>query len=527
MKRVRLRRAKRRRDAKLNIADKNKSDGFVIYIPINLNIEEHIKRHKPRVKLSTKKLLLFISLIYQAAANKKDNIKENGYVKLHSSLLKKLDNNYREYVEYLIATDVWRCDNEYKNKAFSKGYNFSETYFTLPQSVVIKNIRSNSYTKKVADDRKKNYVLAKKKYPILVKFFDHLYVDYDNAKAYLEKEFNRNIKKKSYYHCFATYIRSAVIVDNINSRQFALKVDDYGRLHSPVTRISKNLRRFLYYKHNKSDNKQFFSSIDLKNSQPYFLSLILTNSLIINNLYNKDLFDTSHYLINQFIYKSIYLKYNKSYYNTSTSTMFLNLSMNSILKQENQLDRIDLKEVLNDVNDYILFLKKGVIYELIIELLNTSKAFKRDYKEKYESNVKNDPLWNPPKKELHTLMRDISKLQMMKLLYSSNRSFADIKSEIKGYFPNLIYIIETIKSKKYSLFRKKKHAVLAALLQEIESFMLLHIICSKIHSIKPEMPIFTIHDSLLLPESDIELVKDSIELLLESLVGIKPHLHID
>ena len=60
-------------------------------------------------------------------------------------------------------------------------------------------------------------------------------------------------------------------LDMIADRQFYMVPDDYGRLHTNVSSLSRTLRPFLHY----GDDKLVL--LDLKNSQPFFFSLLLLN----------------------------------------------------------------------------------------------------------------------------------------------------------------------------------------------------------------------------------------------------------
>ena len=72
--------------------------------------------------------------------------------------------------------------------------------------------------------------------------------------------------------------------------------------------------------------------------------------------------------------------------------------------------------------------------------------------------------------------------------------------------------------------KKKDRKGLACLLQRMESFMVIEVICRRIAREKPKLPIFTIHDSIVTTKGNEGYVRNVMEEELEQFVGIKPHL---
>jgi hypothetical protein len=67
-------------------------------------------------------------------------------------------------------------------------------------------------------------------------------------------------------------IRSYEEVTKIRSGGYDYTIDDYGRRHSPITRISKGLRRL--FKFNSAPNLKLYE-VDIRNSQPLFLAALM------------------------------------------------------------------------------------------------------------------------------------------------------------------------------------------------------------------------------------------------------------
>ena len=116
--------------------------------------------------------------------------------------------------------------------------------------------------------------------------------------------------------------------------------------------------------------------------------------------------------------------------------------------------------------------------------------------------------------------RDIIKYRMMLCLYSKNGGYSGgIKSTFRQHFPKLYALICKLKA--------KKHNTLALLLQRIESYLILDVICKRISLEKPDLPIFTIHDCIATTVGNEQYVSNIIMEEMEKFVGIAPRVSFD
>lgn len=77
-------------------------------------------------------------------------------------------------------------------------------------------------------------------------------------------------------------------------------------------------------------------------------------------------------------------------------------------------------------------------------------------------------------------------------------------------FPTVFTILNMFKKYSYQLpwYRKDKpHAALAVLLQFVESFLIIDVICKRISEEHPQVPLFTIHDNILTTKGNEGIVK--------------------
>ncbi|MGN6399980.1 MAG: hypothetical protein ACTHMD_05975, partial [Flavisolibacter sp.] len=91
----------------------------------------------------------------------------------------------------------------------------------------------------------------------------------------------------------------------------------------------------------------------------------------------------------------------------------------------------------------------------------------------------------------------------------------------KECFPNVFSIFQLIKR------GRGNHNTLACIFQRFESNLILHNICLDINNDFPEVPLFTIHDSIATTEQHIRVVEIYFKKHLKLALGIEPKLNIE
>ena len=235
------------------------------------------------------------------------------------------------------------------------------------------------------------------------------------------------------------------------------------RLHSVITNLQKDYRRFLSY------NGQKLVNVDICNSQPYLLCLLL----------------------------------NPSFWD-KTSDIPLNIGMLSHniqgMVQEEHLSEI-YKYVLSlsachdtALENYIKTASQGKVYEYMQEVIN--------------------------KRENVNLKRDDIKTMILTTLFSKNRFMPTYKKYFKQNFPQIYELIRLVK--------KENHETLACILQNIESEIILHRCCCQIWNISNhQVPVFTIHDSICTTIGNEVFVKEIMIQELKKAVGEIPFIKIE
>lgn len=472
--------------------------GYFVILPEPFDIDNHLKEYpigkyfeKKKLKFDKVKLLHVLGLLSSIPAYNNDLIVEDGYIPIHAKTIKNYFKDYLIYIDYLLDTDVIESDNHYIKGEKSIGYRWKEEYLHAPSiSVSTENFEDFSALKQIAE--KESNTLHEFEY--LTYWYQNKGLKIDISKAekyafllrnkklklgYEEWDINKDtypIRKKNPHNQYLA------IMHNLN----ALKIHDYNahidnnvhRLHSVLTNMQKEYRNFITH----SSESEKLIAIDVKNCQPYLVCALLSENFWIKdntnnsklNIYNLPTNIQELYTIN----------------NTNASISIMMGNYISSLKE-------------NAFEEYISLVAKGEMYETIIDWV------------KYETGKE--------------ILRSDAKTTMFSMLFSSNRGYRNdgfewLRKYYNKRFPEINELFKLIK-KTYKGLGKKQHARLACLLQSIESEIILHRCCKRIWQEKgSQVPIYTIHDSIVTTIEHQDYVKDVITEEFTCAIGVAPSL---
>ena len=106
----------------------------------------------------------------------------------------------------------------------------------------------------------------------------------------------------------------------------------------------------------------------------------------------------------------------------------------------------------------------------------------------------------------------------MEIFYSSFRTTIPEAAVFRRTYPSIHKIMTCIKDNGVKFSR---------LLQYVEAYCLLDSVANKIHEKYPEMPLLSIHDSLVTTESYKDILKEEMYILLKKITTIKPQLKLE
>ena len=112
---------------------------------------------------------------------------------------------------------------------------------------------------------------------------------------------------------------------------------------------------------------------------------------------------------------------------------------------------------------------------------------------------------------------------MFMVLFTDNRFIGQEEAAFKRLFRDLFPAVYQV----FNRIKKGQKNRLSIILQRIESYLFLDVICKDISKINPDIPIFTIHDSIATTEDHYQTVLNQMEDTLKAYVGHVPKLQIE
>jgi len=183
-------------------------------------------------------------------------------------LRKKYGMNYNYYIEYLIDEGFITLVSDYYVGKKTKTYQIN--YFDIGSlkrvkiydNILLKKHSKNFLERNITEYNNSPIPLDVKK--TIVDDMYHVKIDYEKSFDLLNKlRKDGDIDNNKYY-------KNLLSINGIKDKHLFFKFDSYGRFHSNFTILKKDIRKeFL-----KIDDAEV-CELDIKNSQPFFLSLLM------------------------------------------------------------------------------------------------------------------------------------------------------------------------------------------------------------------------------------------------------------
>ena len=133
--------------------------------------------------------------------------------------------------------------------------------------------------------------------------------------------------------------------------------------------------------------------------------------------------------------------------------------------------------------------------------------------------VENELTENAPENILRAKAKEIT----FSSIYSPNTSISynEPMKLFKSQFPSVFEIFKIIKQ------GNNNHPAFSICLQRLEAELVLHKICKKISEDRPNVVIFSLHDSIITTEENVEYVKSVMYNVLKDNIGIAPNFKVE
>ena len=424
--------------------------------------------------------------IIQLSSDKRYNNKSGEYVPLNSVVLKKnCGNNYLVYLEGLLNSGIIDCDEKYSKVTHeSFGFKFTDKYattaigfITLTDKTLLKRIRKYK--------KEKIEVLKTKAHPIahLVRWlaYDGLSIDKEAAIEFLEtykrkltselskRNLRKKHQKKQEAFVLRRYYKIKHQIESWGSNKYISIDDAGGRLYSPITGLPSLFRNFLNYKGEE------LVGYDIKNSQPlHFLTMLkkefwksYTSGLTLKRLDS----ELGEYLQGDVDYSSTIMFQESS--ETQYSKRFNNYTFKKLVQN-------------------------GKLYEFICYKF-FNKHITKGGIDRFSTRAK-------------------TKQEFMHMMYHNPKV---PHSKAKAVFADFEHLFPT-EASVMNLMKKRKYNDFPIILQKLEAQMLLHRVAKRVYDVNPDIPLFTIHDSILTTKQHASTLKCILEDEYQKLLGFIP-----
>jgi len=193
--------------------------------------------------------------------------KENSF-NLSSLILKeKYGHLYNYYVDYLKSIGILILIKNYLKGSNTKVYSLNISIFSSKiyrfknkdKFLIKKYVKKQLSQETSVDNRIRRDIKSK-----LISDLNSVSIEYDKALFYLNSIRNKDID---------TYQRNKYSIDSINQNHIFYHFDEYGRMHSNFTILKSFIRKSCLL----IDGEET-CEIDIKNSQPLFLSKLISDS---------------------------------------------------------------------------------------------------------------------------------------------------------------------------------------------------------------------------------------------------------
>ncbi|MCR9209033.1 MAG: hypothetical protein NXI28_12440 [bacterium] len=356
----------------------------------------------------------------------------------------------------LIGDGVIECDGVYDEKRKALGYKLCLQYrkagilrVPLTNKATIERVR--------ASRRAENKKLRLDVHRHLRKQIRRLEVDINRATALISDDPNYEIIK--------------IPVHQIAAREVSVSVCRFGRVHTDLTRCTKKVRSALHVKGHS------LVEIDIANSQPLFLALLLINYRRQGNkAFGVLTFEKAkvnpYRNIDQIVQETVTTFGHKKELTVTTDTLPSYTTRNaSQIEAEHQhqtaltttaespqRDSVNSDFLSVDEQRFVMLCEQGNLYE--------------EFMERAEFPV-----------------RPWVKEQFFEVIYGRNSMQSPVKADFEELFPRVAEVVRVHKRKDYRF--------LPRLMQNIEANFMINRVCRRIMNESPDAPLFTIHDSVL------------------------------
>lgn len=437
--------------------------------PVLNKLNEAIVFNPPKFNINKGLAVFFLSLTLSVPAKDRKletDSSQYQYVRLNAEILEGYYSEYSKYFNYFVDNGILERKNYSTTIQRSNSYRFSVGL--IQNSVDLVAVDLTSLADRV---HRGKFIVGntsfapKLKCEHLIKWLNpKLTIDKSSALEIINDKIGADMAQCIHYH----YAIEKLYTGNFYATR---KQEADNRLHTNLTNLPKTLRPFLRYGGEK------LYSRDICTSQPFFLVYLI------------------EYI---YLYRDIPCKGS------------INLPIYTLMLEElcNHLLTEGFREDYEKLKDWVLY---GDIYNELGDLLFPDQDIEKVTVKEFS---KVDGFYVDVE---YKSKRDAMKVITLTIFYSALKTKNPQIKKFKQLFPNFSKLLDLLKQNNHKNFSK--------MLQHIEANCIIDFVTKKLSIHYPEMPLFTIHDSIMTTESyrailDTEMPK----LISEYCLGLKPQI---
>lgn len=458
-------------------------------IPENLDLDKVIMDNHEFFKsnkLRRPQLFFICDALANSRASNRKRMENDGshFSPLSSHVLDGVIYNYNKYIDLLLEAGIFKTDNHFIRGVKSRGYCYNYPF----DGKQLKHITIQDYRLAKAQRREmEKYIRARetemKKYNYLTKWWDSGLLDIDIVAAYewidnyrdSKIEEIKEVGQENTDELIGNLINKTEdwkwLVQLIKEKKYYYKFSGVGnRFYNNISNLKTELRQFLSY------DSQPLVDLDLTNSQPFFMLALLNPNFWEPNQREEKI---SLQRLCPDIFNAIK--------NTSYGESIITLVKNWVEKGDRN----------NDVTLFRDSVLDGTFYNLIQE------TFLPLYPDRFESRGK-------------------VKSEVLRIFYSNhNRHSADFYAPcitFKSSFPSIYTLFSNIKAVENNF--------LPLILQRIESYLILDVVCKAVDEFDPQILQLTIHDNIITTKGNEKVIEHIMASEIKRWLGYSPTLKI-
>lgn len=371
----------------------------------------------------------------------------------------------------LQGSDVIECDGHYEEHRKSLGYKLGPECSTSP--IVRVSLTNTTINKRVMANRRSEY----KK----VRLDVHRYLRTQLRSLEIDEEHALKIIN-DHEHCEVVKLP----IQQIAQKECSFSVCRYGRVHTDLTRCTKKVRPCLHVKGER------LVEIDIANSQPLFLALVLINYRKHGNtMYNVGTFEAPrsnpYRDIDDIIQETVSCNSQEEVL-TAAPTVLLAYTTRKASNKETERQQPPSLTTTAQCPQ---------------QLPANRTTFLKADEERFVSLCEQGQLYEELMERAELPIRPWVKEQFFEVVFGKNSTQSAFKADFEELFPNVTAVIRALKRKDYRF--------LPQLMQNIEANFMINTVCRRLMNEIPEAPVFTIHDSILTTSQFADAIEQTMQ----------------